>query len=1144
MSWAACIAALKRSPAIMAFMVLGVAGCILFYVLAPQVFASASIDLKYSNSEILKIAKDKLKEWGYDQPGTKSTADFGSDPAAKNFLEQTYGQAEANKLMSKVPVWFWKCTFEKEKEPKTIFYIDPDGKLLHFDRTLPNDLRLPSLDRKSSESLAMHFVEKEAGIDLSTWKLIQSSDSKLQDRVDHSFVWSDPSVDYRGAQPHVSVNISGDKVSSFIHYLNCPESWINQFNLSRSYNNTFATVATSLYYLFTLGAVAVFIQGIVKKTFSYKTAFIFGGIYSIAEFARFATYLSKMDYSSAAYALGGFGGAIGMSIASGLGIAVLFAAAQPLYRQICPKFWPLKDWFTGKMLRSPELIQGIIIGYFVCFLTQGYQILYYLIGERVGYWCPLSGGSYATLSSAFPFLDAFHIGISASFYEEILFRVIGLALLQKLFRGNFWIANLLQAAIWGFAHSNYPQQPAYARGIELTVEGLFDGWLLRQYGLVPNLVSHYLFDVMWTIDVLRTAPPAVAATGLIPVLIPALILAVSIAVSARKGFVYPPVVTLEQMRKTAEFLKMKATIGRPIGFIYNALSKRAITIISVLSAMSLGLCLFWQFNFLKPIGTDIKPLQIKRGYAIDAATAYFRDLNISLDGCVTGTWLSALGYDDATTMRTVKYLVSQGDYGKAKTLIEKLYPLIWIVQFQKIDSPINYGASFDQSGNLISVLISPPEDSRGANLTEDEARVVAEKFFEKHRSQWLPIALLDAETNKRKNRTDHTFRFSVPSGKCEKAELAAVIGVKGDMVAHSKLAYRIPDSWTKSHSDTPANTFDTALCAIHTSWLLIGLSIWLFYSLWREGHARWKLAIIFGLAMAILELLRWANTLPWLFLAYDGTSALPNYVTTKAIGWVTSAINEGLSWTACAVLAFAVMHKFYKRSYLESALSLVGVREPAERATQRRFWLDAFLIATYVVLADRAFDSTIDCLKSFLLQPAIFDMSYYISSVSATSAAFRIVANAFTTDLTCLYLAIVLPAISQKFLRGKWWLVSIVVVLCAGCYCIQFGPDALNAFLIMLWTFAFVFALFFIARRNFLAVLLILLWIGLIPPLEAIYRLALSTMIFDWCLLLGLCLMPFLWFIYLQIAPSPEMIELAQLGSGPKSDLPLPTNEG
>lgn len=1120
------IAAMRRYPSISVFLVLGIAGLIVYQLLSDQVFASASIDLKYQKDEILSMAKTKLKEWGYQAPNTNSVVVFNSEEETQNFLEQSFGQQEANRIMSTVPVWYWKCSFITSDKPTAIIHLNPTGQLKHFDRPLPNDERLPSLDRKAAEAEAESFAKKEAGIDLSHWTLTSSSDTSLQNRIDHDFKWVDPSTDYHGAHQQIAITVSGNKVCEFDHSLRLTDTWRNQFNIGRSYNNLFATVAQSLYYLFYIGAAVVFIRGIVKKNFSYKTALTFGAIYTLGQMAKFANITLSVQYSNVWWTNVGLWLVMSApSVAAGFGIAFLFAAAQPLYRELCPNRWPLKDWFTWKMLRTPELIQGIIIGIAACFLSLGYQMIYYLLGERVGYWCPLKAASYGTLSELFPFIDALEIGISASFFEEILFRVIGLALLQRLFRGNFWIANFLQAAIWGFAHSNYPQQPPYARGIELTIEGMFDGWMLKRFGLIPNIVAHYLFDATWTVSVLKGAPLPIALTGLIPIAVPTVVLAISLAVSSWKGFIYPPVLTVDEFRKTAEFLKIKATMGRPIGFLYNALSKRAIIILIALAILAAPIpILISAVIGVGPIASGIKPLQIKRPYAIDAATAYFRDLNISIDGCVTSVTMFVPGPDESAVVRTAKYIRTQVGLSKTKELIEKLAYSAWIVKFQKEATPVSYAATFDHSGNLKNCSVETPDNAPGANLTEAEARQVAEKYFALHQSEWLPITLLDAATSKKQNRTDYTFTFAVPSGKAGTAELLANIDVKGDLVSNCFLNYRIPDAWLKSHPDKPPNNAESALSAVFGNYLLIGLSVLLFYFLWREGHVRWKLAIACGIASAILDIARDLNRLPSFYDQYGGTSPLPTYVTTTLLAWASWAVMAAIIGTACAALAFAIIHKYFKPTYLQSALALAfNVQNTDQRSMQRRFWIDAVLIATYVVLADQAFTALAQGILSASLQPPFEDVGYFISSANAYSAAARIVAAAVITASTYLYLATVLPAMVHKFLRGKRWLACIVAVLWAIGYAAQFGftGDDFVGFLRMLWIFALVFVIAMVGRRNFLASALILLWTALIPPIFALSRYAMPALIFDWCILIGLAVLPILWFVYLQVAPSP-----------------------
>jgi len=107
------------------------------------------------------------------------------------------------------------------------------------------------------------------------------------------------------------------------------------------------------------------------------------------------------------------------------------------------------------------------------------------------------------LANYFPWLTSIAISLQAGFWEECLFRAVpiaGAALLGRRFGKRWlWIAGamVLQAVIFGAGHANYPAQPAYARLVELIIPALGFGGLYLVFGLVPAIVLHFAFDVVW-----------------------------------------------------------------------------------------------------------------------------------------------------------------------------------------------------------------------------------------------------------------------------------------------------------------------------------------------------------------------------------------------------------------------------------------------------------------------------------------------------------------------------------------------------------------------------------------------------------------------------------------------------------------------
>ena len=59
------------------------------------------------------------------------------------------------------------------------------------------------------------------------------------------------------------------------------------------------------------------------------------------------------------------------------------------------------------------------------------------------------------------------------------------------------IAFIVQAIIFGAGHAPYPNQPSYARPVELIIPSIGFGLLYLYWGLLPGIILHFAFDVVW-----------------------------------------------------------------------------------------------------------------------------------------------------------------------------------------------------------------------------------------------------------------------------------------------------------------------------------------------------------------------------------------------------------------------------------------------------------------------------------------------------------------------------------------------------------------------------------------------------------------------------------------------------------------------
>ena len=112
---------------------------------------------------------------------------------------------------------------------------------------------------------------------------------------------------------------------------------------------------------------------------------------------------------------------------------------------------------------------------------------------------------------------------------------------MRLTKSRF-LAVVLPAFAWGFLHSNYPQEPAYIRGIEVGLIGIVAGLVMLRWGIWATLTWHYTVDAfLISTSLLRSNGAYLRVSGAIvggAALIPLAIAAISYI--SRGGFETDP----------------------------------------------------------------------------------------------------------------------------------------------------------------------------------------------------------------------------------------------------------------------------------------------------------------------------------------------------------------------------------------------------------------------------------------------------------------------------------------------------------------------------------------------------------------------------------------------------------------------------
>ena len=192
-------------------------------------------------------------------------------------------------------------------------------------------------------------------------------------------------------------------------------------------------------------------------------------------------------------------------VALGIVLTLSFMAAETLSRKAFPHHIQLWKLGSRGVANTTPVLGYTVAGYLLVPLFFGYEVaLYFFSNNVLGWWSPSNALLEPdVLATYLPWLSSIAISLQAGFWEECLFRAVplaGAALLGRRFgRPALWIgaAMVLQALIFGAGHAAYPTQPAYARVVELILPSFFFGAIYLRYGLLPAIVLHFAFDVVW-----------------------------------------------------------------------------------------------------------------------------------------------------------------------------------------------------------------------------------------------------------------------------------------------------------------------------------------------------------------------------------------------------------------------------------------------------------------------------------------------------------------------------------------------------------------------------------------------------------------------------------------------------------------------
>ena len=206
------------------------------------------------------------------------------------------------------------------------------------------------------------------------------------------------------------------------------------------------------------------------------------------------------------------------------------------------------------------------------------------------------------------------------------------------------------------------------------------------------------------------------------------------------------------------------------------------------------------------------------------------------------------------------------------------------------------------------------EDAPGPDLPVDDARRLAETFLASTMGRPLAsLAFVEASTQKRPHRTDHSFTWKVIGSEVRGADYRVAVDVAGGAVAGYREWLKVPDVWVRGYQqlrskNEVANLVDNLLLLLTVIAMLAFLA-----SRVRRGDVRWRAAAILGGITCVLLTVSQFNSLPSDLYDYDTTASFGGFL----VGRVLVAVAGGLAVGVLILLLAAAAEPIYRERFPE-----------------------------------------------------------------------------------------------------------------------------------------------------------------------------------------------------------------------------------
>ncbi len=811
------------------FVVMSLLAAFLSHRYIGQVYSLINLTISADRQQVLADAQRLADELQWNIAGYQDVTSFESEEDLQCFVELEAGGKDAFVEMFQSQTYHpyhWHVRFFKEKAVEELHvWFSPQGQRLGFAQKVSELTPGAALTKEQAQELIEQKISAWCP-HFENYKLIEyDNEARDTGRVDHEFTYERTDCAIGKGLYRFKAVVRGDVVTKLEPAVKIPDNFIRRYQEMRSANNLLASVGSFFlrffYFLFfgLLGLVFFYRRNyLLARSSCIAAAVVAGGMLlrGLNNYPLWWASYNTIQSSSTFIVMRLFGELMSFVYLLGiifLTLVVAEAAGRFVYRHHVQFFQICSLSAVG----SWQIAQQVVYGYLMVPFMFAYMIGFAYITETYfGWWSPAGSLSDPNVvASFFPWLGAVTISLQAGFLEEVACRALPIGMMAVLTRNSkhkkFWFIFIffVQALIFGACHANYPNQPFYARVLELILVSFGFGFMYVQCGLLPGIITHFTYDAIlfglpiFVSNLLWSKIMVVFLIGL-PLWV------VAIAYLYNKKWHTLPTQYFNQAFDAVAFVEAEK-LPRRIGQDIPVRNRKLI--------FALGLCGLFAWVATYRFSSNTHQLLVTRSAAVDIARQSVRN---TFGADLDASWAPvAIVQDDCATTESRFvwqvygkdiYELAQGSYVAGVNWLVRFVQFSRDVEargeeYQVVISSVHCDKHASRqplgmhAGHVMKARHIVPEHFAGADISQEQAQQIVNDFIEQeYLLKPQDTKLIVVNSDKFDERRDWTiimqdtqvFDFGLGG------QARIKIKVSGDKVAEYSRFIFVPEDWTRA----------------------------------------------------------------------------------------------------------------------------------------------------------------------------------------------------------------------------------------------------------------------------------------------------------------------------------------------------------